>query len=124
MAPQVEEMPRVDSAQAAPMNQHPASPPMYAPDPQRAPYPLPPVQPPYAWMPLGPTRPFSRYAGYRLALAIVSLALFIPLSAIALGAASNFNATFGDWLGALAIIGAAVLGVNIAFSLWLGDRRP
>jgi hypothetical protein len=124
MAPQVEEMPRVDGAQAAPANQRPASPPMYVPGPQRAPYPLPPVHPPYAWMPPEPARPFSRYAGYRLALAIFSLALFIPLSAIALGAASSFNATLGDWLGALAIIGAALLGVNIAFSLRLASRRP
>lgn len=123
MAPHVE-MPRVDDSQAAPAtaNRYPASSSAPVPYSPPSPYPAPQTQPPYAWMPPTPA-PVARYADYRLTLAIVSLALFIPLAAIALGAATAFNATFGAWLGALVVIGAVVVGVNATFNYWLDVRR-
>lgn len=61
----------------------------------------------------GPNRVF----GYRLALAMVSMALLIPLIAIALGAAQQFNAGFFEWLIAVGVICFTVLLINVGFDL-------
>ncbi len=58
-----------------------------------------------------------RAVGYRLALAIVSIALLIPLIAIALGAAQQFHAGFYEWLIGVGIIGFTVLLINIVFDV-------
>lgn len=58
-----------------------------------------------------------RVIGYRLALAIVSIALLIPLVAIALGAAQQFNASFFDWLIGVGAICFTVLLINIVFDM-------
>ena len=54
--------------------------------------------------------PFMVSAGQRLALAIVSVAVLIPLSAIALGILK------AEGLIALGVIGAVILGVNYFFN--------
>ena len=51
-------------------------------------------------------------AGMRLALAIVSVVMLIPLSAIILSALGAFGGLLG-----LAIVGAVILGINFAFNV-------
>lgn len=57
---------------------------------------------------------FSRVsAGMRLALAIVSVVMLIPLSAIILSALGAFGGLIG-----LAIVSAVILGINFTFNAW------
>jgi hypothetical protein len=56
------------------------------------------------------SNPFLISAGQRLALAIVSVAMMVPLTAITLGILHSVG------LIALGIIGAVVLGINLAFN--------
>jgi hypothetical protein len=58
-----------------------------------------------------------RAVGYRLALAIVSVALLIPLIALALGAAQQFNAGFFEWLIGVGVICFTVLLINLVFDM-------
>ena len=63
--------------------------------------------------PLGrfPSSPTTVTAGMRLALAIVSVVMLIPLSAIILSAIGSFFGLIG-----LILIAAAILGINLLFS--------
>jgi len=60
----------------------------------------------------------SPSAGQRLALAIVSVCIFVPLAAITLGISTAFGG-FGliGGLIILTILAAAILGINLAFNL-------
>lgn len=60
------------------------------------------------------TNPFLVSAAQRLALAIVSVAVMVPLTAITLGILHSTG------LIALGIIGAVILGINLAFN----SHRP
>lgn len=57
-----------------------------------------------------PRNPFMVTAGQRLALAIVSVAMLVPLAGIALGILQ------GTGFIALAIFGVIILGVNLLFN--------
>lgn len=58
-------------------------------------------------------------AGQRLALAIVSVCILVPLAGAVLGISGGIAGSFGIILGLiiLAILGAAILGINLAFNL-------
>lgn len=56
---------------------------------------------------------FRVSAGMRLALAIVSVVMLVPLSAIILSALGAFGGLIG-----LAVVGAVILGINFAFNAW------
>lgn len=58
-----------------------------------------------------------RAFGYRLALALVSIALLIPLIAITLGAAQQFDAGFFEWLIGVGVICFTVLVINLGFDM-------
>lgn len=87
-----------------------------------------PAPPPYGWQaPYPPSWQqaaphYEPSAGQRLALAIVSLALMIPLSAIAIGIATPLAEATTGWAGILVgmlaflLVCAAVVGVNVVFN--------
>lgn len=104
--------------------------------------PIPPITPPYtppanpwqaapqgAWQPApvytprpAPMPTLVPTAAQRLALAIVSLALMIPLVAITINFASPMSGVVPVWVGVTAgligllLLGLVVLGVNIVFN--------
>lgn len=109
---------------------------------ERAPLTPPPVwqaptPPPYGWQaPYSPTwqqapAAYIPTAGMRLALAITSLVLLIPLSAIALGSAVPLAGVTSAWLGILVgmlaflLVCTAVVGVNVVFNIdqWRSIHR-
>ncbi len=92
------------------------------PPPYPPPYSPPPWQPAYRPAPApapSPVESATPSAGQRLALAIVSLALLIPLVAIALNFAGDFAPV---WLSVLtglisvALLSLVVVGVNMIFN--------
>lgn len=119
-----------------PTAQRPPEPSSQMPPVERAPL-TPPFTPPYGWQtPYPPTwqqasPTYEPTAGMRLALAITSLVLLIPLSAIALGSAVTLAGVTAAWLGILVgmlaflLVCAAVVGVNVAFNIdrWRSMRR-
>lgn len=61
-------------------------------------------------------------AGQRLALAIVSVCMFVPLAAVTLGISTAFGGLgLIGGLIVLTIISCAILGINLAFNL---GHRP
>ncbi len=58
-------------------------------------------------------------AGQRLALAIVSVCILVPLAGAVLGISGGIAGSFGIILGLiiLGVMAAAILGINIAFNL-------
>jgi hypothetical protein len=119
MAPQVEERPRsADLPPAAemraPLPPSTYAPPTYPPYPQ--PYPRTPAPPP----PLDALRLEQRWLNWCFALAIVSLAMLIPLLGIALGAAGQFALGFGGFL--FLALGLALLLVLVNLALVVGTR--
>lgn len=57
--------------------------------------------------------PYGITAGMRLALAIVSVAMLVPLAAIILGV--FHEALFGGLIG-LGVVGVVILGINLLFN--------
>jgi hypothetical protein len=64
-----------------------------------------------------------RWMGWCFTLAVVSLALFIPLLGVAQGVASQFAVGFGGFLLVAAVPALLLTLVNVAFVLGTRPRR-
>ncbi len=73
---------------------------------------------------LDPTRAHNRAIGLSFALAIVSIGVMIPLTAIILGVlASAVGGGIGPALIGIGIVGLVIVAINVLYNYWLFNEK-